>query len=82
MREVTDIPLATNMCLVSFDQLAPGTRLRSVDIVLADVHFGNPTREKLTTPEVREPVAIATQAALDAWAQAHPGAAAELRARR
>jgi glucarate dehydratase len=39
VREVTDIPLATNMCLVSFDQLAPGIRLRSVDIVLADVHF-------------------------------------------
>jgi glucarate dehydratase len=27
------------MCLVSWEQLAPGIRLRSVDVILADVHF-------------------------------------------
>jgi len=36
---ITDIPIATNMCLVAWDQLAPGIRLRAVDIVLSDVHF-------------------------------------------
>src|SRR5262249_10235002 len=35
----SDIPFATNMCLVAWDQLAPGIRLRSVDIILSDVHF-------------------------------------------
>jgi glucarate dehydratase len=39
VRQSVPIPLATNMCLVAFDQLAPGIRMRSVDVVLADVHF-------------------------------------------
>ena len=39
VRARTAVPLATNMCLVSFDQLAPGIRLGAVDVVLADVHF-------------------------------------------
>ena len=33
------LPLATNMCLVSHEQLAPGIRLGSVDVILSDVHF-------------------------------------------
>lgn len=45
VRRSVPIPLATNMCLVSFDQLAPGIRLRSVDVVLADVHFWGGFRE-------------------------------------
>ena len=36
---IDDIPLATNMCLVAWEQLAPGIRLRAVDIILSDVHF-------------------------------------------
>jgi glucarate dehydratase len=39
LRRRIDIPLATNMCLVAYDQLAPGVRLGSVDIILSDVHF-------------------------------------------
>lgn len=39
------IPLATNMCLVSPEQLAPGIRMRSVDIILADIHFWGGFRE-------------------------------------
>ena len=39
VRQSVPIPLATNMCLVTFDQLAPGIRMRSVDIILSDVHF-------------------------------------------
>ena len=34
-----DVALATNMCLISWDQLAPGIRLRSVDVILSDVHY-------------------------------------------
>lgn len=39
VRKSSDVPFATNMCLVAWDQLAPGIRLRSVDIILSDVHF-------------------------------------------
>jgi glucarate dehydratase len=45
VRKAVEIPLATNMCLVSFDQLAPGIRMHSVDIVLADIHFWGGFRE-------------------------------------
>ena len=45
VRQAVPIPLATNMCLVSFDQLAPGIRMKSVDIILADVHFWGGFRE-------------------------------------
>ncbi|GAC1565604.1 MAG: glucarate dehydratase family protein [Ktedonobacteraceae bacterium] len=38
-RAVSSIPLATNMCLVSYEQLAPGIKMRSVDIILSDVHY-------------------------------------------
>jgi glucarate dehydratase len=39
VRNRTSVPLATNMCLVSYEQLAPGIRLGSVDVILSDVHF-------------------------------------------
>ncbi len=45
VRKAVEIPLATNMCLVSYEQLAPGIRMRSVDVVLADVHFWGGFRE-------------------------------------
>ena len=45
VRQAVPIPLATNMCLVSFEQLAPGIRMRSVDVILADVHFWGGLRE-------------------------------------
>jgi glucarate dehydratase len=45
VRKGVPLPLATNMCLVSFEQLAPGIRMRSVDVVLADVHFWGGFRE-------------------------------------
>jgi glucarate dehydratase len=44
-RKAVNIPFATNMCLVAYDQLAPGIRLRSVDVILADVHFWGGFRE-------------------------------------
>lgn len=39
VRKASNIPFATNMCLVAWEQLAPGIRMRSVDIILSDVHF-------------------------------------------
>ena len=45
VRQSSDIPFATNMCLVSYEQLAPGIRMHSVDILLADVHFWGGFRE-------------------------------------
>jgi glucarate dehydratase len=45
VRQAVPVPLATNMCLVSFEQLAPGIRMRSVDVILADVHFWGGLRE-------------------------------------
>lgn len=47
VRKAVPIPLATNMCLVNFEQLAPGIRMRSVDVILADVHFWGGFRENL-----------------------------------
>jgi len=45
VRKSIAIPLATNMCLVAYDQLAPGIRLGSVDVILADVHYWGGLRE-------------------------------------
>lgn len=38
-RKDSSIPFATNMCLVAWEQLAPGIRMRSVDVILSDVHY-------------------------------------------
>lgn len=38
-RKALPIPFATNMCLIAPEQLGPGIRMRSVDVILADVHF-------------------------------------------
>jgi len=39
VRRAVPVPLATNMCLVAWDQLAPGIRMHSVDVILSDLHF-------------------------------------------
>ncbi len=39
VRKDSRIPLATNMCVVGFDQIATAVRSRSVDIILGDLHF-------------------------------------------
>jgi glucarate dehydratase len=39
VRQAVPIPLATNMCLVNWEQLAPGIRMHSVDVILSDLHF-------------------------------------------
>jgi glucarate dehydratase len=42
------MPLATNMCVVAFDEIAPSIALGSVSVVLSDLHYwGGLTRSKL-----------------------------------
>ncbi|HZO91448.1 MAG TPA: enolase C-terminal domain-like protein [Chthonomonadaceae bacterium] len=44
VRQDTHIPLATNMCCISFDQIPLVVRTRALDIILGDMHFwGGPT---------------------------------------
>lgn len=38
VRRSVSVPLATNMCVIAFDQIAPAVRMRAVDIILCDVH--------------------------------------------
>lgn len=44
-RRALSIPFATNMCVIRPEQLAPGIRMGSVDVVLADIHFWGGFRE-------------------------------------
>lgn len=39
IQNATDIPLATNMCVVAFDHLAPAIRQNALKIVLSDHHY-------------------------------------------
>lgn len=66
--------------------LGPGQRrthaagvVAAVAVVLSDVKWGTPRRDRLDSPEARAPVAEATQRALAGWAEACPEAAAALR---
>ncbi|MEU8270616.1 enolase C-terminal domain-like protein [Sphaerisporangium sp. NPDC049002] len=44
VRERTPVPLATNMCCVTFEQIPLSVRSRAVDVILGDVHFwGGPS---------------------------------------
>jgi len=44
VRKDVHIPLATNMCCISFDQIPLVVRTRALDIILGDIHFwGGPT---------------------------------------
>ncbi|MDA8290128.1 MAG: hypothetical protein M0Z33_00360 [Actinomycetota bacterium] len=44
VRRDTHVPLATNMCCISFEQIPLVVRTRALDIVLGDMHFwGGPT---------------------------------------
>ena len=39
LRRDVAVPLATNMMVIAFEQIAPAVRQRSIDIILADVHY-------------------------------------------
>lgn len=44
VRERVPVPLATNMCCVTFEQIPLAVRTRALDIILGDVHFwGGPS---------------------------------------
>lgn len=44
VRKDSPVPLATNMCCVSFEQIPLVVRTRALDIILGDIHFwGGPT---------------------------------------
>ena len=44
VRRSVPVPLATNMCCISFDQIPLVVRSRALDIILGDMHFwGGPT---------------------------------------
>lgn len=53
----------------------------AVSVALTDVRYGNPTKDRLDSPEARAPVAEATRTALEAWAMTHADAVASWRAR-
>lgn len=53
----------------------------AIAVVLADVKYGTPFKDRLDTPEVKAPVADATRQALQQWATAHPDLLAALRDR-
>jgi glucarate dehydratase len=39
VRKDIAIPLATNMCVIMFDQIPDSVRARAVDIIMGDIHF-------------------------------------------
>jgi glucarate dehydratase len=39
VRKDVPVPFATNMCVISFDQIPLGVRSRCIDIILSDVHY-------------------------------------------
>jgi glucarate dehydratase len=45
VRRRADVALATNMCVVAFEHLAPAIRAGAVDIVLADPHYWGGLRQ-------------------------------------
>ncbi len=47
-----DLPLATNMCTTSFEEIAEGVRLWSEDIILSDHHFWGGLRESVSLGKV------------------------------
>lgn len=55
--------------------------MAAVAVILSDVKWGSPVKDKLVTPEARAAVKQVTMAALRAWAAAYPEAAAIIRAR-
>lgn len=53
-----------------------------VSVILADVLYGAPTRDRMNSPYARAPVAAATKTALDAWATSHQAELKALQSRR
>lgn len=54
VRRNVPMPLATNMCVVSFDDIAPAVAAGSVDIVLSDHHFWGGLRRSQSLAAISE----------------------------
>lgn len=52
VRQSLDLPLATNMCTTSFEDIPEGVRLWSEDIILSDHHFWGGLRESVNLGKV------------------------------
>jgi len=52
VRQSLDLPLATNMCTTSFEEIPEGVRLWSEDIILSDHHFWGGLRESVSLGKV------------------------------
>jgi glucarate dehydratase len=52
VRKSLDIPLATNMCTTSFEEIPEGVRLWSEDIILSDHHFWGGLRESVSLGKI------------------------------
>jgi glucarate dehydratase len=39
VKQRTSIPLATNMCVVNFEHVAPAVAMNSVDVILSDIYY-------------------------------------------
>ncbi len=52
VRQSLDLPLATNMCTTSFEDIPEGVRLWSEDIILSDHHFWGGLRESVSLGKV------------------------------
>ena len=50
--QAVDLPLATNMCTTSFEDIPEGVRLWSEDIILSDHHFWGGLRESVSLGKV------------------------------
>lgn len=47
VRRSVSVPLATNQCIISFDQIAPAVRQHPVDVIMVDLYFwGGPLAAK------------------------------------
>jgi len=54
VRRALDVPLATNMCTTSFDELPKSIDIGSEDIILADHHFWGGLRNSMTLTRICE----------------------------
>ena len=52
VRRALNLPLATNMCTTSFEEIPEGVRLWSEDIILSDHHFWGGLRESVSLGKI------------------------------
>jgi glucarate dehydratase len=52
VRQALDLPLATNMCTTSFEEIPEGVRLGSEDIILSDHHFWGGLRDSVSLGKI------------------------------